>query len=152
MLTFGKYIKAIRISKNFKLSELAKGTKINISVLSRIERDERIPTVNQVLKIADFYKVPDEVLINEFLSDKIVTLISERNNFMDILNTVKTKIEMKNHGKKYFVQKSGKDDFIIYHLIQADSYNMLDVFFSTLNEAKEYAKKNNLEIIDNEEN
>jgi hypothetical protein len=46
----------------------------------------------------------------------------------------------------YFIRKVGKGDFQIYHLINIETFNMLDIFFDTKDEAVLYAKKNNLVI------
>lgn len=46
----------------------------------------------------------------------------------------------------YFIRKVGKGDFQIYHLINIETFNMLDIFFETEDEAVLYAKKNNLII------
>ena len=46
----------------------------------------------------------------------------------------------------YFIRKVGKGDFQICHLINIETFNMLDIFFETEDEAVLYAKKNNLVI------
>ncbi len=46
----------------------------------------------------------------------------------------------------YFIRKVGKGDFQIYHLINIKTFNMLDIFFDTEEDAVLYAKKNNLII------
>ncbi|KGO79450.1 hypothetical protein IP98_02858 [Flavobacterium cauense R2A-7] len=46
----------------------------------------------------------------------------------------------------YFIRKVGKGDFQIYHLINIETFSMLDIFFETEDEAILYAKKNNLMI------
>ena len=46
----------------------------------------------------------------------------------------------------YFIRKVGKGDLQIYHLINIETFNMLDIFFETEDEAILYAKKNNLII------
>ena len=46
----------------------------------------------------------------------------------------------------YFIRKVGKGDFQIFHLINIETFNMLDIFFKTEDEAILYAKKNNLII------
>jgi hypothetical protein len=46
----------------------------------------------------------------------------------------------------YFIRKVGKGDFQIYQLINIETFNMLDIFFETEDEAVLYAKKNNLVI------
>lgn len=46
----------------------------------------------------------------------------------------------------YFIRKVGKGDFQIYNLINVVTFDMLDIFFETEDEAVLYAKKNNFII------
>ncbi len=46
----------------------------------------------------------------------------------------------------YFIRKVGKGDFQIYHLINIETFNILDIFFNLEEDAVLYAKKNNLII------
>lgn len=50
--------------------------------------------------------------------------------------------------KHYFIRSKGKGEFITFHLISLDAFEMLDDFFSTEQAAKQYAKKKQLTIID----
>lgn len=54
---------------------------------------------------------------------------------------------MKNKNK-YFIRSKGKGEFKIYQLINVETFDMLDTFFSTEDDAKEFAKKNALEIVE----
>jgi hypothetical protein len=46
----------------------------------------------------------------------------------------------------YFIRKVGKGDFQIYHLINVETFDMLDIFFDTEEDAVLYAKNNDLVI------
>ena len=50
--------------------------------------------------------------------------------------------------KDYFIRTSGKGDFKTYHLINADDFSLIDMFFSTELEAKNYAQKNSLDVVE----
>ena len=50
--------------------------------------------------------------------------------------------------KEYFIRTKGKDEFKTYHLICLDNFEMLDVFFNSELEAKQYAAKKSLIIVD----
>ena len=52
---------------------------------------------------------------------------------------------------KYFIRTTGKNEFKTYHLISLDNFEMLDMFFNSKLEAKEYAKNNSLKIVDYKE-
>jgi len=49
--------------------------------------------------------------------------------------------------KEYFIRTKGKDEFKTYHLICLDNFEMLDVFFNSELEAKQYAAKKSLVIV-----
>ncbi|MFZ4797315.1 MAG: hypothetical protein ACOYMA_07445 [Bacteroidia bacterium] len=51
-------------------------------------------------------------------------------------------------SKQYFIRSKGKGEFITYHLISLDVFEMIDDFFSTEQAAKQYAEKKQLTIID----
>lgn len=50
--------------------------------------------------------------------------------------------------KKYFIRTKGKAEFKTYHLINLESFDMLDNYFNSEKEAKEYAVKNAIEIVE----
>lgn len=49
---------------------------------------------------------------------------------------------------KYFIRTKGKSEFKTYHLINVTTFDMLDAFFSSEKDAKEYAIKNSIEIVE----
>ena len=51
-------------------------------------------------------------------------------------------------NKKYFIRTKGKDEFKTYHLISLDNFETLDIFFNSELEAKQYASKKSLMIVD----
>lgn len=53
--------------------------------------------------------------------------------------------------KKYFIRSKGKDEFKTFHLIEKDTFNMLEIFFCTKEDAINYAKNKSLEIISYDE-
>ena len=57
---------------------------------------------------------------------------------------------MKNQNE-YFIRTKGKAEFKTYHLIQNETFDMLDIFFNSELEAQQYAKKKSLIIIDYKE-
>lgn len=50
--------------------------------------------------------------------------------------------------KEYFIRTKGKDEFKTYHLICLDNFETLDFFFNSELEAKQYAAKKSLIIVD----
>jgi len=57
---------------------------------------------------------------------------------------------MKNQNE-YFIRTKGKAEFKTYHLIQNETFDMLDNFFNSELEAQKYAKKNSLIIVEYKE-
>ncbi len=57
---------------------------------------------------------------------------------------------MKN-PKEYFIRTKGKAEFKTYHLIRNETFDMLDIFFNSELEAKQYAEKNALTIVEYKE-
>ena len=53
----------------------------------------------------------------------------------------------KSNNKNYFIRTKGKGEFKTYHLINNETFDMLDVFFNSEPEAIEYAKKESLNIV-----
>ncbi len=50
--------------------------------------------------------------------------------------------------KEYFIRASGKGDFKAYHLINADDFSLIDMFFTTELDAKNYAQKHSLDVVE----
>jgi len=50
--------------------------------------------------------------------------------------------------KEYFIRASGRDDFKTYHLINANDFSLIDMFFTTELEAKNYAQKHSLDVVE----
>lgn len=50
--------------------------------------------------------------------------------------------------KKYFIRTKGKEEFKTFHLINTESFDMLDIFFNSELEAKEYAFNNSIDIVE----
>ena len=51
-------------------------------------------------------------------------------------------------NNSYFIRTKGKSEFKTYHLINEVTFEMLDAFFSSEEDAKEYANNNSIEIIE----
>jgi len=54
-------------------------------------------------------------------------------------------------NKTYFIRPSGKEEFKIYQLIEVENFEILDMFFQTEEDAKAFAKKKLLEIVNYQE-
>lgn len=71
MSSFGNLVRNLRLTNNLPLRQVAAVLDIDQAILSKMEHGKRKPTREQVLKIAEFFKVnPDELLV-AWLADKV---------------------------------------------------------------------------------
>jgi len=96
--TTGQIIRETREKKGMLLRELAAELKIDSAVLSKIERGERKPTKDLVLKIVQILGLNERELMLSWLSDKIVYEISDEEFGLDALKLAEKKV--KNSTKK----------------------------------------------------
>lgn len=68
----GQHIKSLRNEQNLTLHQVAKDTDIDMTMLSKIERGERLPTVEQVKRIAIFFQLNESELLSKLTAEKIV--------------------------------------------------------------------------------
>jgi transcriptional regulator with XRE-family HTH domain len=61
----------LREEAGLTLKEVAKAVKLDVSLISKLERDIRLPTVAQCECLAGFYGVPSEALTKERLLSKV---------------------------------------------------------------------------------
>jgi len=55
-------------------------------------------------------------------------------------------------GESFFIRTSGKGDFQVFNLISREDFALVDVFFTSEEEARLFADKRNLRIVDYSEN
>jgi len=70
-------IRELRENNKLLLRQVASEIEIDQALLSKIERGERIPTKQQVIRLARFYKVDENKLLIAFLSDKLVNELQD---------------------------------------------------------------------------
>lgn len=64
---YGTEIKYFRIREKLTQQQLAKNTKIPQRTISWIESDKGIPTIDNLVKLADYYKISlDELIGRDF--------------------------------------------------------------------------------------
>lgn len=77
MNNLGLRIRELREQQNLLLRQVAAFLEIDTALLSKIERGERKPSKQQLLKMADFLKANSEEFLTLWLADKIETTIAE---------------------------------------------------------------------------
>jgi ribosome-binding protein aMBF1 (putative translation factor) len=93
METFGNKIRKERERNALLLRQVAAELEIDQAVISKIERSERKPTRQQVLKFAKFYKLNCDELLISWLSDKITYELENENLAWQALKVAEEKIK-----------------------------------------------------------
>ena len=91
--TFGEHIRTLREINGLTLREVAASLALDTSLLAKIERNERQPTRLLIKQLADFFKVEEKELVDEFLSDQIVYKILNEETDLNILKVAESKIK-----------------------------------------------------------
>jgi transcriptional regulator with XRE-family HTH domain len=73
--TFGLSVKAMRTARTMTLEQLAGLTGLNKGYLSRLERNEKAPSIATVLKIAQALSVPLSTLFGEAVDEASIHLV-----------------------------------------------------------------------------
>jgi len=91
--TFGEHLRVVRENSGLTLKEVANHIEIDISLLAKIERNERHPSRIHIKNIAHFYKIDEKELLNEFLSDQIACKILQEDADINVLKVAEEKIK-----------------------------------------------------------
>jgi transcriptional regulator with XRE-family HTH domain len=90
--TFGEQLRQLRESAELSLRQVAEKLEIDISLLAKIERDQRPPTKTLIKKVAEFFQVSEKQLLQEFLSDQIAYKILDEDADLLVLKVAEEKV------------------------------------------------------------
>lgn len=93
MQTFGEIIRFSREQEGLLLREVSVRLGIDLAVLSKLERNERIPTKEHVKLFSKFYKLSLESLMVAKCSDELVRELLKYKYHERILNVAELKIK-----------------------------------------------------------
>lgn len=68
----GQYFRKLRKEKGETLHQVSKGTDIDSPMLSKIERGERMPTLDQLKRLSKYFKVVEADLKVMHTAEKII--------------------------------------------------------------------------------
>jgi len=68
----GKYLRELRQEKGQTLHQVSKVTDVDSPLLSKLERGERLPTAEQIKKLAKHYKVSEADLKIKATAERII--------------------------------------------------------------------------------
>lgn len=94
METVGQIIRAKRESMGLLLRKVASHLDIDQAILSKIERSERKPTKNNIIKLAEILKLDKEDLLVQFISEKIAYEIANEDCAIRVLEVAEQKIKL----------------------------------------------------------
>ena len=66
MSEFKEVLKGLRIQNNLTQKEIAKVIDVSERTYSRYETGDREPRIETLIKLADFYKIPVDLLIGRY--------------------------------------------------------------------------------------
>ncbi len=89
----GKTLRDLRNKAGLSLRETSRLADIDIAIISKIERGERKPTRNQIIKLSKIYDSDTNELITRFLADKVVYELKEEENASSALKIAEREIK-----------------------------------------------------------
>jgi transcriptional regulator with XRE-family HTH domain len=93
METVGQIIRAKRESLGLLLRQVASHLDIDQAILSKIERNERKPTKDNIIKLAEILKLDKEDLLVQFMSEKIAYEIVDEDYAGKVLKAAEQKVK-----------------------------------------------------------
>ncbi|MBW8049326.1 MAG: helix-turn-helix domain-containing protein [Cytophagales bacterium] len=92
MKSIGEILRNLREKRGLLLRQVAAEVEIDPALLSKIERGERIPTKNQVIRFAEFFKADENTFLVAFLSDKLVYEVQDEELALKAMKVAEKKI------------------------------------------------------------
>ena len=94
-------IRDLRVKNNLLLRELADELKIDVALLSKIERGERTATKKQVISLANYFNLNQNEFLSQWLGEKIAYEIKDEEIACQALKIAEQEIN--------YYNKSGKE-------------------------------------------
>jgi len=88
-------LRELRSEKGLLLREVGAELSIDPTILSKIERNERMPTREQVKVLADFYREQKNEVIIAWLSDKLVNEVQDEDLALQAIQVAEEKVAYK---------------------------------------------------------
>jgi HTH-type transcriptional regulator, competence development regulator len=100
MDSLGDNIRRLRENKELPLRTVAAYLDIDQAILSKIERGQRKASREQVVKLADYFKVKEPDLIIAWLSDKLVEDVEDEKFALEAIHVAEEKIKYNKATKR----------------------------------------------------
>lgn len=92
MYSLGATLRKLRGDKQLPLRTVAAFLNIDQAILSKVERGQRKPTREQVVKLAGYFKVKENDLLVAWLSDKLIYEVEDEEMALKALQMAEEKI------------------------------------------------------------
>lgn len=93
MDSLGGTIRKLRESKELPLRIVSAFLDIDQAILSKIERGQRKATREQVVKLAEYFKVKENDLLVAWLSDKLVNEVQDEDLALKAMQVAEEKVK-----------------------------------------------------------
>lgn len=93
MDNLGETIRKLREEKELPLRTVAAYLEIDQAILSKIERGQRNANRQQVVKLAEFFKMDESELLVSWLSDKLVYELADEEVALKALQVAEEKVK-----------------------------------------------------------
>jgi transcriptional regulator with XRE-family HTH domain len=100
MDSLGETIRKLREDKELPLRTVAAFLDIDQAILSKIERGHRNASREQVVKLAEFFKIKETDLLVSWLSDKLVYEVANEDVALKALQVAEEKVKYQKKIKK----------------------------------------------------
>lgn len=100
MRTFGETIRNFRENRELPLRTVAAFLDIDQAILSKIERGQRNANREQVIKLAEFFRVEENDLLVSWLSDKLVYEVTDEDVALKALQVAEEKVKYQKTKRK----------------------------------------------------
>ncbi len=93
MNSLGETIRRLRKERGLPLRTVAAYLDIDQAILSKIERGQRNASREQVVKLATYFKVTEDDLLVQWLSDKLVDELEDEEEALKALQLAQEKVK-----------------------------------------------------------
>jgi transcriptional regulator with XRE-family HTH domain len=87
-MDLGSTLKSLRLERKETLHKVAMGTDIDMTTLSKVEHKERMPTEEQIKRLAHYFDVNADKLLAKLTAEKILYEYGVNNVTYDALHMV----------------------------------------------------------------
>jgi len=91
--TIGQLIRRLRTERDLPLRKVAANLDIDASTLSKIERGNRYPSEDLVLRVGKMFELPERELMIQYYSEKIAANLYQKDFCQEVLKAAEHKIE-----------------------------------------------------------